>query len=196
MSCHSCHPDGHTNGLRADTFGDGAFGTPTRTLTLMNTRLTDPWGWTGRFRTLQDQVQASVDSTLQSSGASLRQVQDLVSFLDSLPPPPASEPVPVDEADRRRIERGQQIFERQGCGTCHIGPVTYTTWEVFDVGFANERGNRKFNPPSLRGVGQGYHFLHDNRAATLEEVFTRFRHKVGGTTPAEITDLVRFLRSL
>jgi hypothetical protein len=46
-------------------------------------------------------------------------------------------------------------------------------------------------------VGQGYRFLHDNRAATLEEVFSKFRHKVGdGLAPAELTDLLRFLRSL
>jgi hypothetical protein len=75
--------------------------------------------------------------------------------------------------------------------------LTYTSHEAYDVGFADERGHRRFNPPSLRGVGQGYRFLHDNRAATLEEVFSKFRHKVGdGLAPAELTDLLRFLRSL
>jgi DNA-binding beta-propeller fold protein YncE len=197
LSCNSCHPDGHTNGLLADTFGDGSFGTPKRTLTLMNTRLTDPWGWTGRFRSLSDQVKASVEGTLHSPAAGWRQVQDLVSFLDSLPPPPPPEPVPADAADRQRVARGRRVFAEHGCGNCHVGPQTYTSWEVFDVGFADERGNRKFNPPSLRGVGQGDHFLHDNRAATLEEVFTKFRHKTGAdASPADIADLARFLRSL
>ena len=28
MSCHSCHVDGHTNGLVADTLGDGSYGAP------------------------------------------------------------------------------------------------------------------------------------------------------------------------
>jgi hypothetical protein len=65
------------------------------------------------------------------------------------------------------------------------------------VGLADERGLRRFNPPSLRGVGQGYRFLHDNRAATLEEVFTKFHHKVGkATSPADLAYLLRFLRSL
>jgi hypothetical protein len=46
-------------------------------------------------------------------------------------------------------------------------------------------------------VGQGERFLHDNRAATLEEVFTRYRHKVGpGLSPEERDGLLRFLRSL
>jgi cytochrome c peroxidase len=75
--------------------------------------------------------------------------------------------------------------------------VTYSSWEVHDVGLADERGLRKFNPPSLRGVGQGYRFLHDNRAASLEEVFTRYHHKLpAGTPQSEVDDLVRFLRSL
>jgi hypothetical protein len=46
-------------------------------------------------------------------------------------------------------------------------------------------------------VGQGYGFLHDNRAATLEQLFTKFRHKVGSEMPEEdLADLLRFLRSL
>ena len=65
------------------------------------------------------------------------------------------------------------------------------------MGFADERGLRKFNPPSLRGVGHGDRFLHDNRAATLKEVFTKYRHRVPADMPAEdLADLLRFLRSL
>ncbi|HZU35453.1 MAG TPA: hypothetical protein VFA18_06085, partial [Gemmataceae bacterium] len=64
------------------------------------------------------------------------------------------------------------------------------------VGFADERGLRRFNPPSLRGVSQGRHFLHDNRAATLAEVFIKYRHKVGAISEDDLADLLRFLRSL
>ncbi len=42
FSCHSCHTDGHSNGLLADTLGDGSHGTPKRTPTLRGTALTDP----------------------------------------------------------------------------------------------------------------------------------------------------------
>jgi cytochrome c peroxidase len=75
--------------------------------------------------------------------------------------------------------------------------LTYSSHEAQDVGFADEHGMRKFNPPSLRGVAQGYAFLHDNRAATLEDLFTKYRHKVGaGLSDEELADLLRFLRSL
>jgi cytochrome c peroxidase len=65
------------------------------------------------------------------------------------------------------------------------------------VGLYDEVGNSAFNPPSLRGVGQGGPFFHDNRAATLEEVVGKIRHQLKkDLTPQEEADLLRFLRSL
>jgi cytochrome c peroxidase len=197
LSCQSCHTDGHTNGLLADTLGDNTYGTPKRTLTLLNTAMTDPWAWNGEMKYLHDQVRKSLLDTLHASNVSEQQVNDLTAFLHTLPPPPPVEPVTTDPADRAQVERGRRVFEEHGCVRCHIPPLTYTSHGVHDVGFADERGLRKFNPPSLRGVSQGYCFLHDNRAATLEEVFTKFRHKVGTDTSKEdLADLLRFLRSL
>jgi DNA-binding beta-propeller fold protein YncE len=197
LSCHSCHTDGHTNGLLADTHGDNTFGTPKRVLTLRNTAMTDPWGWNGQFKNLHDQVRASLTGTLCCPRVTWRRIDDLVSFLATLPPPPPAEPVGQGRADRAQVARGRRLFEQRRCGRCHVAPLTYTSWEVYDVGFADERGLRKFNPPSLRGVGQGFRFLHDNRAATLKEVFTKYRHKVPADLPAQdLADLLRFLRSL
>jgi cytochrome c peroxidase len=197
LSCQSCHTDGHTNGLLADTLGDNTYGTPKRTLTLMGTALTDPWGWNGGMKYLHDQVRKSFAETLHAPSVTAEQVDDLVSFLHTLPPPPPPEPVTDNEADRAQVERGRAFFQGRGCVHCHIAPLVYTSHEVHDVGFADERGLRQFNPPSLRGVGQGYGFLHDRRAATLEEVFTKFHHKVGPDLPPDdLADLLRFLRSL
>jgi YVTN family beta-propeller protein len=197
LSCHSCHTDGHTNGLLADTLGDGTYGTPKRTLTLLGTRLTDPWGWAGKARYLHDQVAQSLDQTMHAPAVTPGQVGDLTTFLASLPPPPPVEPETADAADRARLERGRRVFEERGCVRCHVGPLTYSTHELRDVGFADEKGLRRFNPPSLRGVGHGVRFLHDGRAAALEEMFSRFKHQVGdGIEDGEVADLVRFLRSL
>jgi cytochrome c peroxidase len=197
FSCHSCHTDGHSNGLLADTLGDNTYGTPKRTLTLRQTALTDPWAWNGEMKYLQDQIEKSLKDTMHAPTVSGDQIHDLLSFLHTLPPPPPLEPVTEDPADRAQVERGRRIFHDRGCARCHIPPLTYSSHGTHDVGFADERGLRKFNPPSLRGVGQGDRFLHDNRAANLEEVFTKFRHKVGSDIAAEnLADLLRFLRSL
>jgi DNA-binding beta-propeller fold protein YncE len=197
MSCHSCHSDGHTNGLLADTLGDGTYGTPKRTLTLRGTALTDPWGWNGGFKYLQDQIEKSLVDTMSAPSVAPGTIEDLMSFLHALPVPPPLEPEPPSGPEREQVERGRRLFEVKGCIHCHIPPLTYSSHEVHDVGFVDERGLRRFNPPSLRGVGQGYRFLHDNRAATLEEVFTKQHHKVGTDFPAaDLADLLRFLRSL
>ena len=191
LSCQSCHPDGHTHGLLADTRGDNTYGTPKRTLTLMNTALTDPWGWNGQFKYLHDQVHQSLAETMHARSVRADQVNDLTSFLHTLPAPPPLEPISADETDRARVEHGRRIFAGQGCARCHIPPLTYTSSETFDVGLSDERGLKKFNPPSLRGVSQGYHFLHDNRAATLEQVFTRSRHQIDPDLPlADLEDLL------
>ncbi|HJT78602.1 MAG TPA: hypothetical protein VJ739_15465, partial [Gemmataceae bacterium] len=86
--------------------------------------------------------------------------------------------------------------DRQGCAGCHA-PPTYTTPQAYRVGLADEAGLAAFNPPSLRGVSQGGPYFHDNRAATLEEVFTRYRHQIKGEpTKQELHDLLCFLGSL
>jgi YVTN family beta-propeller protein len=197
MSCQSCHPDGHTNGLNADTLSDGSYGTPKRTLTLLGTGMNDPWGWTGGTRYLHDQVEVSLRSTMHDPAVTAERIGDLTTFLHNLPPPPPLQPAAGDATDRAQVERGRRVFASSGCVNCHIPPLTYSTHGTFDVGLTDERGQRKFNPPSLRGVGQGYRFLHDGRAAKLEEVFTEVKHPYGGDLePGDLADLLRFLRSL
>ena len=66
LSCHSCHTDGHSNGLLADTLGDNTYGTPKRTLTLRGTALTDPWAWNGEVKYLHDQVRKSLEETMHA----------------------------------------------------------------------------------------------------------------------------------
>lgn len=196
MSCNSCHPDGHTHGLVADTAGDGGFGNPKRTLSLLGTRDANPWAWNGQFRELSEQVQKSVTSSMQGPPVSLEQTVDIVTFLHTLkPPPPVDEP--GDAADQAGIARGWALFQTLGCAGCHIPPLTYTTDAVFDVGIHDERGQVKFNPPTLRGVAQRDRLFHDNRAASLEAVFDEFGHQLPRRLEsAEQTDLLRFLRSL
>jgi cytochrome c peroxidase len=76
-------------------------------------------------------------------------------------------------------------------------PPTYTSHKSYDVGLTDEVGNREFNPPSLRGVSQGGPYFHDGRAATLADIFTRYRHQLNAQLPEhELADLLQFLRSL
>jgi cytochrome c peroxidase len=88
------------------------------------------------------------------------------------------------------------LFKTLACNRCHA-PPTYTSPKTYEVGMKDEAGNTRFNPPSLRGVSQGGPYFHDNRAPTLEDVFTRHRHQLKKKlTRKALADLLHFLRSL
>ncbi len=197
FSCHSCHTDGHTNGLLADTLSDGSYGTPKRVLSLRGVRDTGPWAWNGTMTTLDAQVSKSVTTTMHGREPTAEQVEALTAFLHTLAPaPPVGAGDGTGDTDAAAVRRGREVFDRQACATCHVPPA-YTSAKSYDVGLEDEAGERRFNPPSLRGVSQGGPYFHDGRAATLEDVFARHRHQLKGELPAgELKDLLAFLRAL
>ncbi len=196
MSCHSCHTDGHANGLLADTLGDGTAGTPKRVQTLLGGRDANPWGWTGEARELHEQVAKSIRSTMQGPPRPLTQVIDLVAYLHTLDPAPPLLPAADDPADRTLLNDGRKVFTSAGCVRCHIPPLTYTTDSMFDVGLHDEAGRKLFNPPSLLGVSQRDSLFHDARAKTLEEVLEQGHFVQTPLSHEEQAALVRFLKSL
>ncbi len=197
LSCHSCHSDGHTNGLLADTLGDGSYGAAKRVPTLLGVSRTDTWAWNGAIKELTDQIHKSVLTSMHGGQISGEQVNDLAAYLQSLEPPPPLRAEFVDAADQASHTRGKQLFGQLGCVKCHVPPITYTTGGAFDVGLADEVGNKRFNPPSLRGVGRRSGYFHDKRATTLDAVFDKHQHQLNrGLGEQELRDLVRFLQSL
>ena len=192
MSCHSCHTDGHTNGQLGDTLGDGADGAPKRVPSLRGVGATGPWAWTGSVARLEDQVRKSIARTMRGDEPSDEQVEALTAYLKSLAPPKSSAPAGESAA----VERGRTLFRAEGCADCHA-PPHYTSPGRYDVGLVDEVGNRKFNPPSLVGVGRRESLFHDGRAGTLEDVFLKHRHpRDTELTPGQVADLTAFLKSL
>jgi YVTN family beta-propeller protein len=193
MSCQSCHTDGHTSGLRSDTLGDGSYGAPKRIPSLLGSGSTGPWTWLGGIGRLEDQVKKSIETTMQGKPPRGSDVEALAAYLRTLAPP---SPVALADVAATAVERGRAVFEARKCAECHA-PPEYTTAERYDVGLADEVGNRLFNPPSLRGVGLRAPLLHDGRAATLEEVFRTHQHPRGAEFSAgEVSDLIAFLLKL
>ena len=195
FSCHSCHVDGHTNGGRSDTFGDDTEGAPKRVLSLLGVGETGPWGWNGKKTTLPKQIHQSAASTMRGKGLTDKSATDIAAFLKTLQPPPPYEPA-TTPADRALVQDGRRLFESLSCTDCHTG-TTLTSVDVYDVGLVDERGLRKFNPPTLRGVGYREYLFHDKRASSLEEVFTKFDHQLEQKlSDPEFKSLLRYLRSL
>jgi len=196
MSCHSCHTDGHTNGQMNDNLSDRSFGASKRVLSLLGSRDTGPYAWNGSVPNLATQVRSSIEKTMRRDDVTLDdQIDALVAYTQSLEVPPS-----IDElrgrADAAAIERGREIFVKRACANCHAGD-NYTSPEAYDVGLVDKLGNRKFNPPSLRGVGHRGPYFHDSSGAQLEDVFAEHGHpEASSYSRDEVNDLVQFLRSL
>jgi cytochrome c peroxidase len=140
------------------------------------------------------QIKKSVETTMRGRSPQSEQVQALAAFLKTLPSAP-----PIDCAGKvnpESVVRGKALFESRHCTKCHV-PPEYTSSSTYDVGLKDEFDYAKFNPPSLRGVSQRDGLFHDNRARSLEDVLTRFRHQLNEELPArDLADLLAFLRSL
>jgi cytochrome c peroxidase len=195
FSCHTCHTDGHSNGRKADTLGDGSYGAAKSVLSLLGTGATEPWAWNGSKRTLEDQVRDSMRMTMQPKTArGEREVAGLTAYLRTLDVPPVTE---SQLRDSQGIARGEKLFAARGCTTCHAPPI-YSNSHVYDVGLDDgDGGNRLFNPPSLRGLIHKGPYFHDGRARTLEQVVGKYQHRLRtALSEDEVHDLVLFLESL
>jgi len=191
-SCASCHTEGHTNGGNFDTFNDGSYGKPKKTLSLRGVAQTAPYTWHGWQTDLRQAIRESFTKSMQGPPPTDTEVEAVEAYLKTLDwkksPFPAS-------------PRGQKVFEAKGCLACHSGPA-YTSAQVTKVGLEEPNDAYEgFNPPSLRNVYSRAPYLHDGRARTLEDVLTRYHRprQLSGKpdcTPQELADLVAFLKSL
>jgi YVTN family beta-propeller protein len=196
FSCHSCHTDGHTNGLSNDNFGDETFFTSKQIPSLLGTHATGPWGWLGNKPTLASQITASITSTMHGKPLNPGDQKALIAYIQTLTPPP-----PLNKARGKNIgtgvARGKIVFDSRNCTDCHKKPA-WTSKKSYDVGLIDEQDARKFNPPTLLGVSQRPRFLHDGRAATLADVFGQHAHENAEEpmTPQQLSDLITYLNSL
>jgi len=195
MSCQSCHADGHSSDALSDTLGDGSFGAAKRIPPLGGVAETGPWAWNGSMADLGQQIRKSMQTTLRAKSIPDELVADLAAYLKTLKPVP-----PIDDAptalERPAIERGRAVFTQHKCNRCHV-PPTFTSPHVYDVGPQDELGNRRFNPPSLRGVSQRAAFFHDGRATSLVDVFRVHHHPSNlQLAEAELTDLIAYLQTI
>jgi len=197
FSCASCHPDGGSDGLNWDLTRDG-IGNFLNTRSLLGVKDTAPFGWYGTSPTLADRAAGTLRH-LHRHEPLPGELADLTAYLQSLPPP---RPLPQAQKDRPARERGRALFDgKAGCARCHHAP-TFQDGLTHDVGTATEQDPaRQLDTPSLRGVARTAPYLHDGRAATLEEIFTHhnaarrhgYAHRL---SEGELRDLVAYLKSL
>jgi YVTN family beta-propeller protein len=213
FSCHSCHPDGHVNGLTFDIEPDGIGISPVDNRTLRGVLDTAPFKWEGTNPTLARECgpRLSVFFT-RIQPFTPEELSALVHYISTIPRPPNRyRPLgaPLTEAQRRgrevfyrtRKNSGEEIPVGNRCATCHRGPM-FTDRQVHNIGSKMMYDRvAKFDTPHLNNIYDSAPYLHNGMADTLEEIWTRYNpndtHGVtNDMTKDQLNDLIEFLKTL
>jgi len=213
FSCHSCHPDGHIDGLTYDIEPDGIGVCPVDNRTLRGILDTAPFKWEGTNPSLQRQCgpRLSVFFT-RIQPFTPEELSALDNYICTIPRPSNRyRPLGAELTDAQR--RGKKVFERtmtndgrvipkqNRCATCHFPPL-YTDRNRHDIGtkLPLDRESR-FDTPHLSNIYDSAPYLHNGIAETLEEIWTRYNpndtHGVtNDMTKDQLNDLIEYLKTL
>ena len=213
FSCHSCHPDGHIDGITYDIEPDGIGISPVDNRTLRGILDTAPFKWEGTNPHLQRQCGprlAVFFTRIQPFAPD--ELAALEEYICTIPRPPNRyRPLGAELTDAQR--RGKEMFERtktndgrvmakeERCVTCHFPPL-FTDRSQRDVGtkFPLDRESH-FDVPHLNNIYDSAPYLHNGIAQTLEEIWTTYnpydQHGVtNDMTKDQLNDLIEYLKTL
>jgi CxxC motif-containing protein (DUF1111 family) len=156
-----------------------------------------------------------------------KQCDQMTAFIGALPQP--EERMPADSVERAHAENGKALFKKTGCADCHtpsLGSVSgiYSDLLLHRMGQDLESGGSSYGEeapppekkpggdtplpeewrtPPLWGVADSAPYLHDGRAATLEDAIKLHGGQGTGSAASfarlstrEQTQLVSFLKTL
>ncbi len=186
LSCNTCHPEYHLDGLLYDIVGpgDGMGQNLVDNRTMRAIAETGPFKWSGKNPTLarQDGPRAA-QLFFRSHGFDKNQLQEIVHFVESIPLK-RNQFVNGDgtlnefqEAGKLHYERswtvdGRYIPVGNRCIACHL-PPHFTDQKMHDVGTKTYSDVESvFDTPQIANVFDDGPYLHDGRCYSLEEIWT------------------------
>ena len=213
FSCHSCHPDGHINGLTFDIEPDGIGTSPVDNRTLRGILDTAPFKWEGTNPSLSHECGprlAVFFTRIQPFAPD--ELAALVEYIATIPRPPNRyRPLGAELTDAQR--RGREIFFRttrnsgevipleNRCYNCHFGPM-HTDRHTHNVGtqMIYDR-TAAFDTPHLNNIYDSPPYLHNGIAHSLEEIWTRYNPRdthgvTNDLTKDQLNDLIEYLKTL
>lgn len=213
-SCYTCHPDYHEDGLVYNMASKEMGRNLTNTQSLRDISKTAPFKWNGKNQTVykQDGIRFSTVLT-RTEQFSYSDLDAITSFImTGIHYPPNLQYKPNEELTEAQL-RGKKFFERtkdkkgneipveNRCVTCHPAPY-YTNRMLRDVGtLAASDDSIRFDVPHLNNIYASAPYLHDGRAATLEEIWTKYspydKHGVANDlTKIELNEMIEYLKTL
>jgi mono/diheme cytochrome c family protein len=214
VACATCHLEGRDDG-HTWSFPDG----PRQTPTLAGRFLleTAPFHWNGEFSTIEKFSSHTIVERMGGTGLSASDAALLDAYIASLPR------ARTPQGDAAAVARGQEVFEKASCQTCHRSEGSRTdlltnnrfadvgTRVALDVDLNPSDGvaiscaglpegsKCGFNVPSLHGLGRSAPYLHTGTEETLADVVSRQGTRHGNMallTPTERQDLLAYLQTL
>ena len=212
--CYTCHPDMHEDGLVYNMSGKDMGRNLTNTMTLRDISETAPFKWSGTNLTVykQDGMRFSTFLT-RTESFSYKDLDALTAYiLTGIKNPPNLQYNPDGKLSESQL-RGKEIFERtkdnngkeiavaDRCITCHTPPYYTNRNLTYVQTLAATDDSIMFDTPHLNDIYSSAPYLHDGRAATLEEIWTKYgkteKHGVvNDMTKIQLNDLVDYLKSL
>lgn len=197
QSCASCHPSSaRADALNWDLLNDG-LGNPKNTKSLLLAHQTPPAMITG----IRESAEVAVRSGIRHIQFAVRPEEEAAAIDEYLK---GLKPVPSPHLREGKLSesaaRGRTLFEKAGCAKCHEPPL-YTDLRKHDVGTGEGLDKaQRFDTPTLVEVWRTAPYLYDGRAATMEEVLTKYnaqdKHGVtSNLTDDQVKDLAAFVLS-
>jgi YVTN family beta-propeller protein len=214
FDCYTCHPDMHEDGLVYNMASKDMGKNLTNTQSLREIKETPPYKWNGKNQTVYKQDGMRFSTVLTRTEAfSYKDLDALTAYiLNGIKYPPNLVYNPEGKLTDAQ-KRGKVVFERTKdnfgkeipmngrCITCHPAPY-YTNLKMEYVGtLAASDDSILFDTPHLNNIYASPPYLHDGRAATLEEIWTIYGKEdkhglVNDMTKNQLNDLVEYLKSL
>ncbi len=213
-ACYTCHPDAHEDGLVYNMAGKDMGRNLANVQTLRDIGDIPPYKWNGKNQTIYKQDGMRFSTILTRNEAfTHKELDALVAYIiTGIPNPPNLRYNPDGELTAAQ-QRGKEIFYRthdnfgneipedNRCQTCHPPPY-FTNMEMTDVGtLAPSDDPMKFDVPQLNNIYESPPYLHDGKAQTLEEIWTKYsEHDEHGVAndmmKDQLNDLVEYLKSI
>lgn len=192
QSCNGCHPgDARTDGMNWDLMNDGV-GNSKNCKSLLLSHVTPPSMISGIRETAEWAVRAGF-KFIQFYEPEEEMAECVDAYLKSLRPVPSPYLVNGDLSDKAK--EGRKVFERLKCGECHSGPY-YTDMKMHRIG-EDVEFEKGWDTPTLIEVWRTAPYLFDGRAATMEEVFSVYKHGIDRrVSKKEIEALTEYVNSL
>lgn len=212
IGCANCHIDSTFDGLNWDLEPDGLGRNIVDNRLLEDIKDTAPYKWNGGNPNLPTECGPRTEKYFwRSQNYDVRTLADITAYVNSMPARPNRWRLPNGQMTPAQ-ERGKEIFDRaidnfgkpiplsNRCSFCHSGPLG-TDQKKFDVGTKDPLDDSGLlDTPQLENVALTPPYLHDGRAATLEEIWTLYnphdQHgRTNDLTKDQLNDLIEYLKT-